>query len=61
MLNVVSFEAPTITGAVSTITSVSEGVMSIIAGNELLFTLWGASLFFIGIAVVSKLKKAAKR
>lgn len=54
-------ETPTITGAVSNITTMAEGVMSLISGNELLFTLWGASLFFIGVGVVKSLKGAAKR
>lgn len=51
----------TLAGAVAEITTVTKGVMEIISTNQLLFTLWACSLFFIGIAAVKGIKKAAKR
>lgn len=51
----------TVADAISDITTIVTGVMDIISGNELLFTLWCASLFFIGVGAVKSIKKAAKR
>lgn len=51
----------TVTAALTELTAVVKSIMGIIAADGLLFTLWCASLFFIGIGAVKAIKKAAKK
>lgn len=50
----------TIAGAVQSIITTASSVMTVVEGNELLFTLFCGSLVGLGCAVVRKLKKTAK-
>lgn len=50
----------TIAGAVTSIVTTASSVMTIIEGNELLFTLFCSSIIYVACSVVRKLKKTAK-
>lgn len=53
-------EAPTISGATSSIITTANSVMTVITGNELMFTLFCGSLVILGCSVVRKIKKTSK-
>lgn len=56
----VAAEAPTISGAISSIITSANSVMTVITGNELMFTLFCGSLVTLGCSVVRKIKKTSK-
>lgn len=49
------------TEALSTLTSVVTSMMGCITGNDFLATLWYSSLVFVGLGILSRLKRVAKR
>lgn len=53
-------EALTITGATSSIITTASSVMTVITGNELMFTLFCGSLVTLACSVVRKIKKTSK-
>ena len=57
---ILAAEAPTIAEATSSIITTANSVMTVISGNQLMFTLFCGSLVTLGCAVVRKIKKTAK-
>ena len=56
----IAAEAPTITGATSSIITTANSVMSVITSNDLMFTLFCGSLVTLACSVVRKIKKTSK-
>ncbi len=56
----IAAEAPSITTSVSSIITTANSVMTVITGNELMFTLFCGSLVTLACSVVRKIKKTSK-
>ena len=56
----IAAEAPSITTSVSSIITTANSVMTVITGNELLFTLFCGSLVTLVCSVVRMIKKTSK-
>lgn len=52
---------PTITSGLGNIVDTGNKVMELVTGNELLFTLFVGSLFFLGCGAVKAVKRVAKK
>lgn len=51
----------TVATALTQISGAVRGLLDMITGNEYLATLWYASLVFVGLAILKRLKRVAKR